>query len=77
MTMSVKLPMMNADRATDKNMKNVAQIVSAMFWAAEHRLRLSTWRVQQKRTVGGSQSQQDVLQCMWQGRSHGTPVKSP
>ena len=37
MTISVKLPMMNADRATDRNMKNVAQMVSAMFWAAEHK----------------------------------------
>jgi hypothetical protein len=38
MTMSVKLPMMKADRATDKNMKSVAQIVSGMFLAAMQRV---------------------------------------
>jgi hypothetical protein len=35
-TISVKLPMMKADRATDRNIKNVAQMVSETFRAAQH-----------------------------------------
>lgn len=75
MTMSVKLPMMNADRATDRNMKNVAQIVSAMFWAAAQKVWLSAWRTLQESMWIGPESQQNAFQSI--GKRRITPVKSP